>query len=139
MIDDPQYKPFIEKILEWSPGPTFYHVALKPHPPTPVFTSPVAEVAKFSITIAKEEWLAMYEEFEKGLREAPGYRGHSAGWTIEDENDFVLAIGWESVEAHTSWAKTEFGRESIRHLIGGLGEHSMFHIRRGGAVTSDRK
>lgn len=140
MIDDPQYKPFIGKILEWSSGPTFYHAALKPHPPTPVFMSPVAEVAKFAIAVTREEWAVLYEEFEKGLKNAPGYKAHSAGWTIEDEKDFVLVIGWESVEAHTSWAKTESGVESIKYLISGAGGgHSMFHMRLGGAVTSNPK
>lgn len=93
-------------------------------------------MAKLAIKTSKEEWLVLYEKFEVGLKIAPGYRAHSVGWTVEDEKDFVLAIGWDSVEAHTDWAKSEAGVESIGHLLGGVGDHGLWHMRVGGAVTS---
>lgn len=134
----PEYAPFIQKILEWSPRPTFYHAALSPHPPTEAFTSPVTEVAKLSVTVSKEEWLVLYEKFEVGLKIAPGYRAHSAGWMVEKEKDFVLAIGWDSVEAHTDWVKSEAGVKSVGYVLGAVGDHGLWHIRDGGAVTSLR-
>lgn len=80
----------------------------------------------------------MFEKVEAGLKIAPGYRAHSAGWTIENEKDFVLAIGWDSVEAHTDWAKSEAGAATISHLLSAMGDHEMWHMRDGGAITSPR-
>lgn len=139
MIDAPAYKPFIEKILEWSSGPTFFHAALKPHPPTAVFTAPVSEVAKFPVVVSKEDWIAMYETFGAELRLAPGYHAHSGGWTVENEKEFAMVIGWDSVEAHTSWVTSEAGVAAVAKIMDSVASPQMWHIRRGGAVTSDRK
>lgn len=137
-MDSPRYKHLVEKILEWCASVSFYHVALSPHPPTPAFTSPVTEVAKFAIKVSREEWSTAYEKFQAGLKIAPGYKAHSSGWTIEDENEFVVVIGWESVEAHTEWGKSEAGAKSIGYLTAGVGAGGAWHVRDGGAVTSTR-
>lgn len=139
MIDTPEYKPFIERILEWSSGPTLYHAALKPHPPTAVFTSPVTEVAKWLVAVSKEDWIVFYEGFGEALNLAPGYRAHAGGYTVENENEFVVAIGWDSVEAHTAYVKTEAGAAMIAKLMGSVSNPEMWHMRVDGTITSDRK
>lgn len=135
----PEYEPFVGKILTWCSKPSFFHAAFNPHPPTPAFTSPVTEIGKFFIVpeMSKVEWLKGYAEFEKGLKTAPGYKAHSGGWSVEDEKCFVLAIGWESVEAHLEWKKTEAGDSSINYIRNGMGKGEMWHMRDGGEVTQE--
>lgn len=137
MMSTPAYRPFIGKILEWcSAVPTVFHSALRPFPSTEVFTSPVTEVTKLSIKISQDEWLVLYEKFEGGLRNASGYKGHAGGWTVETEGDFVVAVGWESVEANAEWAKTDAGAMSLDYLMGGGVVNQLFHIHTAGNVAS---
>lgn len=139
MMATPEYGPFVGELLKWSSPPSLFHAALSPHPPTPAFTSPVTEVAKLYVgpELSKEDWLKRFAKFEEGLKVAPGYKAHSSGWSVEDEKCYVLAIGWESVEAHFEWKKTEGGSTSINHLRNGLEKSEMWHIRDEGAVTQD--
>lgn len=137
MMLTPVYVPFVGEILKWcSAIPTVVHYASKPYPPTGVFTSPVTEVIRLSVEISQDEWPVLYEKFEGGLRNAPGYRAHSGGWAVETEGDFVVAIGWESVEASAKWAKTDTGVMSLGYLVGGGSINQLFHLRATGDVAS---
>lgn len=138
MKSSPAFGPFVGQILEWcSAIPTAVHAAMRPYPPSPeIFTSPVTEVATLSVKISQDEWLVLYEKFEGGLTGVPGYKGHTGGWAVETENDFVVAIGWESVEAHTAWANTDVGAMSINYLTSGGILDQLYHIQTVGAVTS---
>lgn len=138
LMAKPEYGPVLAKINEWADGVSFFHAALTPHPPTATFTAPATEVAKLPAKpeSTKDDWLLGYHKFEKGLKNAPGYIAHASGWQIEDDRCFVLAIGWEAVEAHRDWAKSEAGSAAIKSLMERTDQEKseMWHLCDVGAV-----
>jgi len=89
-------------------GSTDHHVIHIPFSPDPIpqlDTAPTTEFVFFKAKSGKQpELKAAIGEITQsvnGLKEGYGFGyGASYGITVEDENEIVFVMGWESVEAH---------------------------------------
>lgn len=88
------------------------------------------------------------EEWEKGvdaLREVlentaadKGYRGLGAGWSLESDREFIVMIGWETKEAHTSWKAgldADLAEKGMVLFRKGAKSVKIVHIKIEGEVT----
>jgi len=127
------YKPFIGKI-KWAArdGTKIVHAELHPDNPQ-IDEAPVSEWCTITLSegTTREEFLANFKEFEKGLK-GEGYRWHSAGWVVENPRDYLLLIGWDSVKAHADWRASEIGQTAVGHLKKGVDDIHMIHVKNGG-------
>ncbi|PUU79905.1 hypothetical protein B9Z19DRAFT_1080628 [Tuber borchii] len=127
------YKSFREKFTFVNrEGTKIVHAELHPDNPQ-INEAPVTEWCTITLSegTTRDEFLANFKEFEKGLR-GEGYRWHSAGWVIENPRDYLLLIGWDSVKAHTDWRASEIGQTAVEHLRKGVDEIHMIHVNYGG-------
>lgn len=133
----PEFATFAQKILHFSGIPEMYNVALTPNPPTTVFAAPVIEWAKIQLKsdTNKSSWRDSFSKFEEVLKTAPGYVAHAAGWVVEEDNGFVVMIGWETVKAHRDWIAHDGGEEAVQYYIsGGTVKFHMAHVVPGGTI-----
>jgi len=120
------YGPMIQEAMAATAAPpVIYHVALSPWPPAVLTneegkgTSAVAELASFYFSgVTDDAMEAVRKETQRFLDLVPGAAGFSGetsfGWSVE-EVEFegamcrvlLLAIGWESREAHMKFRDTE--------------------------------
>ncbi|PWW71630.1 hypothetical protein C7212DRAFT_367233 [Tuber magnatum] len=127
------YKSFVGKIrFATRDGSKIVHAELHPDNPQ-VDEAPVSEwcIITLSEGTTREEFLANFKEFEKGLK-GEGYRWHSAGWVVGNPRDYLLLIGWDSVKAHTDWRASEIGQTAVGHLKKGVDNIHMIHVNQGG-------
>jgi heme-degrading monooxygenase HmoA len=54
-----------------------------------------------------EEFERIYKEIAPVLRRQPGYGGDELLKVVENSNEYILIIQWESVEAHTRFIEAE--------------------------------
>lgn len=111
-----------------------FHTHLEPHPADQVLhdeTSPVTEIfmayfPKDYLDASQHSFVKRIETFlaniQPGATETTGYSG---GWSVEDlpipgstdqGKAFMALFGWQSLEAHGDFVKTETFKEN-RHLI----------------------
>ncbi|RPA97324.1 hypothetical protein L873DRAFT_1809842 [Choiromyces venosus 120613-1] len=128
------YKPFVATILPWTnpEGLKLVHAELNPSNPQ-VDEAPVSEWCTITLSegTTRQEFLANFKEFEKGLK-GEGYRWHTSGWVTENPRDYMLLIGWDSVKAHTDWRASELGQTAVGHLRKGVDDIHMIHVKFGG-------
>lgn len=104
-----------------------FHIQFEPNF-SDAASAPITEVATwyFPTSYDTHEWDTGVVKFNKTLREsAEGFHGVSSGWSIDDVphksledvggkgKAFVLAVGWESLEAHTKYRDTDAFKETI--------------------------
>jgi len=106
------------------------HVAFS-EPPTPCLTAPVTEIT-FSTTKPEQDLITFGEICNVTLRvtaEQPGCLGTSWGYTTENQRAVVLLVGWESVDAHMKFTKTEVFKISYLPYVQGVAESKMTHYK----------
>lgn len=145
----------LESLPTSSSPPTLNHLTLNttPFPPTGSLTSPIVEYVQswfpLSETAPPATRREIEQEFEKFTevftRESKGDGGYEYGW-IEEElqkedvkeeggeaRGFVIARGWETMEAFKASTSTESFREAIQIVVARAAPHRMWFVeRRGG-------
>jgi heme-degrading monooxygenase HmoA len=67
----------------------------------------VREVSIIKIDPKEEqEFVSVYEEVAPILRRQPGYHADELLKVIENEDEYILTILWDSVEAHTNFVNS---------------------------------
>jgi len=152
------YQPFVKHISTLLSGPAYLHHVHFRTPFAAVASAPVTEMLTmyFKPTIS----YAQQEEAEKAVdelvaaaqRHASGFKGAASGWAVElikheslvneiheKGMAFLVALGWESVDAHMAFRETkEFKRyiEPLRDIAQGMEMVRSSHIRRLLACTN---
>jgi heme-degrading monooxygenase HmoA len=135
------YKPFAQKFLSLAGGkPTIVHADFEPHSALEAaVAAPVTEVATFVFEGAIPDGYASGLEAFRSAAEtqaaSSGYKGASFGFVKEEvEVDgvkgpaAVLAIGWESIDAHLAFRETQTFKDNIHHLRTGVKASSIHHV-----------
>jgi len=106
------------------------HVAFS-EPPTPCLTAPVTQII-LSTTKPEQDLITFGEICNVTLRataEQPGCLGTSWGYTTENPRAVVLLVGWQSVDAHIKFTKTEVFKISSLPYDQGVAESKMAHYK----------
>lgn len=149
------YKPFVQKLLPvLASPPIVYHTSFSPeHPPVlhnaegkGGAKSAVAELLHLYFptgdAFTADQMAATAKNYREFLGHLPGnaagHTGEAAGgWTVEElefkgekVRAFVVAIGWDSLEAHMEYRKTEHFAKHIPLVRGleGLKGVEVFHV-----------
>ncbi|KAI9722677.1 MAG: hypothetical protein M1812_001608 [Candelaria pacifica] len=131
----PIYGPFL-KHLDTILGapPNLIHVNFDPHPPARAISnnsSRVTEMCRFVFSAGlsdsqKSDFESSFVSFAKAAEKADAFRGMSSGWVVEEIEHsslkgekgkaFVAAIGWQSVDGHMEFRKTDEFKDTIKVL-----------------------
>lgn len=135
------YKPFAQKFLSLAGGkPTIVHADFQAHSALETaVAAPVTEVATFvfegAVPDGYAEGLEAFRAAAEKEAASTGYKGASFGFTVEEvEIDgvkgpaAVLAIGWESIDAHLKYRETQTFKDNIHHLRTGVKASSIHHV-----------
>ncbi|KAL7271046.1 hypothetical protein RUND412_006228 [Rhizina undulata] len=130
-IAKPEYRPFVQDLLVLSSGPAVQHVQFNPTPTISAdffLAAGATEWAQFKLNdnVKVEDFETKFMELIEAAMKAPGYKAHSLGWCIEDEREFQVLLGWESIKAHVDWASTE-GQKFIAS-ISAISKVSLVHV-----------
>ncbi|KAK3077699.1 hypothetical protein LTS18_009539, partial [Coniosporium uncinatum] len=129
------YQPFVKHISTLLSGPAYLHHVHFRTPFAAVASAPVTEMLTmyFKPTIS----YAQQEEAEKAVdelvaaaqRHASGFKGAASGWAVElikheslvneiheKGMAFLVALGWESVDAHMAFRETKEFKRYIEPL-----------------------
>ncbi|XMA09225.1 hypothetical protein WAI453_002016 [Rhynchosporium graminicola] len=115
----------------------FHHIAFSPFPPSILTTAPVTEFVTFLDTTPS--FPSNVSKFMSAVGIPDGCYGGVWGESIETDigkhedgslkgRVVVLAVGWESKDAHLRFTETEKSNENIGLLGEGLGGVEMFHV-----------
>ena len=103
-------------------------------------SAPVTELATFYLLSESHSWDENVKEFlNRTVDGADGLVGGTSGWSLEDvEHDkfptgekgkaYLLAIGWESLEAHMAFRETDLFKNSISLLMGEPKSVELHHV-----------
>ncbi|KIM85684.1 hypothetical protein PILCRDRAFT_816887 [Piloderma croceum F 1598] len=97
----------------------------------PSLAAPVTEIL-FSKMKPEQDLVAFGKIASVSLQDTiiqPGSLGTSWGYTSEIPKSVVLVVGWENVEAHKNFAKTEFFRISCMPYLEGVTESSVSYYK----------
>ncbi|CZS89856.1 uncharacterized protein RAG0_01093 [Rhynchosporium agropyri] len=115
----------------------FHHISFSPFPPSILTTAPVIEFVTFLDTTPS--FPSNVSKFMSAVGIPDGCYGGVWGESIETDigkhedgilkgRVVVLAVGWESKDAHLRFTETEKFNENIGLLGEGLGGVEMFHV-----------
>ncbi|KAF8532631.1 hypothetical protein BDD12DRAFT_901976 [Trichophaea hybrida] len=124
--------PQLQKAVSY-PTDASYDAELNPPSSKILGSAPIIETAKFHLKpeVTRECWLEQQRAVEALLDAGvKGCVGYSSGFCTETEKDFLSLVGWESVEAHETWAAEEKAKQDsvlrrYDELIVGC---DMFHV-----------
>lgn len=91
--------------------------------------APIIEVAKLQLKagVTREAWLAQMVLMQKLLDAIDACKGYAAGF-VEGNDDYLILVGWDTVESHTEWMKGEKATPgSPVHDFGAMIETSEMH------------
>lgn len=90
------------------PHEATYDAILSPPAANVLSAAPIIEVTKFHLksSVSRDAWLAQQAAVQKLLDEAKGCKGYASGF-VEGKDEYLVLVGWESVEAHNGWAQAE--------------------------------
>lgn len=128
-------------------GPASIHHAYLRSPSqsgaTSSLTAPVTELATFyfpsSISDSEQkefdDTAATFNEVVE--KHAEGCRGISGGWAVEEVEHasvgkgraYVLALGWDSVDAHMAFRETKEFKDAIVHVREKIKGAAMYHVK----------
>ncbi|KAF2813753.1 uncharacterized protein BDZ99DRAFT_436210 [Mytilinidion resinicola] len=140
-ITSPAYAPFRAVLGTLVAGPPKINIVsrLQNGPFFSVITAPITEMVTlfFPASYAEADFNANFAKFKAIIDEsAEGAKGVVGGWSVEEvppaEGDaklFVGAIGWESIDAHMEFRKTEAFKEAIPLLREGSDKITMHHVK----------
>ena len=121
-----------------------YHAQFSPFPPSAPLEAPITALVTFYGLPSNEEeagtfiqtFRETYEGWERLVKEAPGQLATAAGFTLEDIDGpsgdkakaFVVAIGWDSIDSHTSFRETEAAKMAFALLERQSGSVEIHHV-----------
>ncbi|KAI9701936.1 MAG: hypothetical protein M1836_001280 [Candelina mexicana] len=131
----PIFGPFIKHLGTILGGSTILtHVNFNPHPPTRAISNNYAHVTEmcrflFSANFSdsqRSDFESSFASFIKAAEKAVAFRGMSSGWVVEEVEHtslkgekgkaFAAAIGWQSIEGHMEFRKTDEFEDTIKEL-----------------------
>ncbi|KAK7455757.1 hypothetical protein VKT23_010789 [Stygiomarasmius scandens] len=130
--DEAKYGDFINevmKIAQQPPESAFMNFDEEPFPKA-VTDAPVTELATLGIKedLSKEQVSKTMDEACARLRKATGAKGACWGVDGSKPRDVYLFVGWESVESHVAYTKTDDFKE-VQKLLGGVvASAKMSHV-----------
>ncbi|KAK4553379.1 hypothetical protein LTR86_009436 [Recurvomyces mirabilis] len=133
------YGPFLSKFLKIVDGePSMMHADFQPEGAiNKAFAAPATEIATFYFDgEPPSNYLEDVEKCAKIIeKEADGFLGAAVGITYETlEKEgvkgkaAVLAVGWQSKEAHMAFRETQCFKDNIHLLRGGAKKITMWHV-----------
>lgn len=134
------YQPFLNRFLTIAGGaPSIAHADLKPDGAvSKALAAPVTEIATFYFDSAPpSDALENAQKFGKMLEDekTEGFLGGAVGLTYEEieregvkGKGMVIAIGWESVDAHMKFRETATFKDNINLLRNGAEKIEMHHV-----------
>lgn len=129
----PEYGPMVESLKQIMEGsPTFIHYDFESASAlSQALSAPVTELATFYLPSKTDSFQSSVDKFSKAVSEEKpaGGLGIASAWSLEDvEHEglgagnhgkaLLLAIGWESVEAHMAYRETDHFKANIGLLRG---------------------
>ena len=122
-----------------------YHAQFSPFPPSAPLEAPITALVTFYGFPSNEEAVTnkmfrkMYEGWERLVKEAPGHLATAAGFTLEDVDGpsgdkvekakaFMVVIGWDSIDSHTSFRETEAAKMAFAQLKQQSGSVEVHHV-----------
>lgn len=129
----PEYGPMVKSLDAITSGPpSFVHYDFASMGKlTAALSAPVTELATFYLPSKTSTFQTNLEKFEKAASESGtnGFLGIATAWSIEDVEhegfgegktgkSLLLAIGWESIDAHMAFRETDVFKDNIGLLRG---------------------
>jgi len=134
------YGPMMQKLGEsgMAGKPNLHHVRYSA-PMTKAVTAPITEMLTFYFPADVEEssFELAWEQFIDALsKNSDGYVGSAGGWVVEDleyqgqpGKAYVVAIGWESIQAHMAYRETQPFKDTISGVLGPTRGTAMHHTK----------
>ncbi|KAF1352282.1 hypothetical protein BDV97DRAFT_397317 [Delphinella strobiligena] len=132
-MTSPEYGPMVESLEAIISGPpSFVHYDFASMGKlVAALSAPVTELATFYLPSKTSSFQTNLERFEKASSESGtnGFLGITTGWSIEDVEhegfsegktgkSVLLAIGWDSIDAHMAFRETDVFKDIIGLLRG---------------------
>ena len=122
-LDLPSYQTFLTILTPLTMGrPTIQHAYLAPYSPSCralSHGSPITGTATY-LSPRREAWDAAWARWQSIVAEVPGFMGIAGGPVVEDvdgaRTSFVVFVGWESVEMHEKFHRSE-GFRGVKHVL----------------------
>lgn len=137
-----EYAPMLEHLKALLSGaPSIYHFEFSSSGFISATSAPVTELATFYLDSKSSSFESNARKFEEAVEggSVEGYLGSSSGWSVEEvEHEklgagskgkaYMLAIGWQSKEAHMAFRETETFKNNIGLLREGPKGAEMHHV-----------
>ncbi|KAH7930650.1 hypothetical protein BV22DRAFT_1116026 [Leucogyrophana mollusca] len=106
-------------------------VAFKPFPPSKCFSAPITEViyATAKPDTDLEEFNKIVDVSLKACDDFKGCYGTSWGYVLDTEREIVMVVGWENVETHVNFTKTEECRLTTGPFREVISQASMYYVK----------
>ncbi|KAK7048584.1 hypothetical protein R3P38DRAFT_2870280 [Favolaschia claudopus] len=96
----------------------------------PALSAPIVEIVTFTLKpgASVEKLTSILAEVQKAGGGAPGLQGPAImGQSVEDPSKLFVIVGWDSVEAHTTYV-SQNPQAALRDQIFALAEPAIAHI-----------